>query len=132
MRSPIFHPDGKRMLVIKGHYDSDIATMSLSQIAPLKTEQNHTKQSSNYSILVRSTQGEGSAQFQPNGELIAFKSGRSGEGQLWITDGNDSQQLTYFPMDTYLHGMNQEGQINLKIFPDYHYLIYYVLQYQSQ
>ncbi len=104
--SPIFHPDGKRMLVIKGYYDSDIATIPLSQIVPLQTEQNHTNPGKDYSILERSIQGEDSALFQPNGELIAFKSERSGEDQLWITDGNGSRQLTHFPMDTYLYGMD--------------------------
>jgi len=104
--SPIFHPEGKRMLVIMGHYDSDIAIIPLSQITLLKTEQSLTKQSNNYSVLERSILGEDSAQFQPNGELIAFKSERSGKDQLWITDGNGSQQLTHFPVDTYLYEMD--------------------------
>jgi len=111
MGSPIFHPDGKRMLVIKGHYDSDIATIPLSQIAPLQTEQNQNKQSNNYSIpapsiIARSIRGEDRGLFQPNGKLIAFQSGRSGVDQLWITYGNGSRQLSHFPMDTYVYGMD--------------------------
>lgn len=104
--SPIFHSDAKRMLVIKGYYDSDIATMPLAQITALQAEQNHTDQNSSYSVLERSIQEEDNALFQPNGDLIAFESERSGEEQVWITDGDGSQQLTHFPIDTNLYGMN--------------------------
>ena len=100
MGSPIFHPDGNRMLVIKGHYDSDIASMPLSQIKQAQSKH------SNLSVIQRSILGEDSAKLQPNGERIAYESDRSGEEQLWITDGTGSQQLTDFPMDTYLSGMD--------------------------
>jgi len=124
MGSPIFHTDGKRALVIKGHWDSDIAKIPLSQITKsqstqtqlTQTEADQTLPNNNNSstgpsspvpiILERSTLGEDDAIFQPNGELIAFKSGRSGENQIWITDGNGSQQLTHFPMDTYIYGLD--------------------------
>jgi transcriptional activator of cad operon len=99
--SPTFHPDGNRMLVIKGHYDSDIVSMPLSQIKKAPSKNNK-----NFSVIERSILGEDSAILQPNGELIAYKSKRSGEAQLWITDGNGSQQLTHFPMDTYLYGIS--------------------------
>ena len=104
MGSPIFHPDGKRMLVIKGQWDSDIATIPLSRISKTKTDQFLTTGDKNYSIIARSTHAEEDAKLQPNGELLAFKSDRSGEDQLWITDGNDPQQLTHFPMDTRISG----------------------------
>ena len=99
MGSPIFHPDGKRMLVIKGHYDSDIVSVPLSQMAPTD------KQTTALSVVERSIVGEDSAKLQPGGELIAFESERSGDEQLWITDGSGSQQLTRFPMDTYIYGL---------------------------
>jgi len=106
MGSPIFHPDGKRMLVIKGNWDSDIATTSLSKIA--KTQTNHfiKKEDNNYSIIARSNLAEDNAQYQPNGELIAFKSDRSGEDQLWITDGSGPQQLTHFSIDSRINGLD--------------------------
>lgn len=113
--SPIFHPKGKRMLVTKGHYDSDIALMPIAQFdgvltknASINTTTNEQPQSlenSNYSVIERSIVGEDNALFQPNGELIAYDSGRSGEQQIWLTNGNGSQQLTHFPMDTYFDGM---------------------------
>ena len=113
MGTPIFHPDGNKMLVIKGHYDSDIASIPLSQFnkAQVKnthispTEKAQNKQNLKLSVIERSTHGEEGAILQPHGELIAYESERSGVEQLWITDGKGSQQLTHFPMDTYLSGM---------------------------
>jgi len=105
MSSPSFHPSGKRMLVIKGHYDSDIALMNLSQIAQLAAEQNPEDISDNYSIIERSIKGEDNAQFQPNGELIAYMTSRTGKNQLWVTDGKNSTQLSDFPTDSFLYQM---------------------------
>ncbi len=100
--SPVFHPNGDRMVVIKGRYDSDIVSVSLSQIANTLTA---TSQDKELTILERSTAGEDNAIFQPGGELIAYKSERSGEEQVWITDGEGSRQISHFPMDTYIFGM---------------------------
>jgi DNA-binding winged helix-turn-helix (wHTH) protein len=114
--SPKFHPDGNKMLVIKGHYDSDIVSVPLSQfrktqlknsqVSEAETEKLDSKKNVNLSVIERSTHGEDNAILQPNGDLIAYESERSGEEQLWITDGKSSQQLTHFPMDTYLSGMD--------------------------
>jgi DNA-binding winged helix-turn-helix (wHTH) protein len=111
MGTPTFHPNGDRMIVIKGHYDSDIASMPLSQvkkaqITPEEATKTESKKNKNASVIQRSILGEDNAMLQPNGELIAYTSGRSGEEQLWITNGNTSQQLTQFPMDTYLSGLD--------------------------
>jgi DNA-binding winged helix-turn-helix (wHTH) protein/Tol biopolymer transport system component len=106
MGSPIFHPDGKRALMIKGLWDSDIATIPLLQLTQTQAGQTLIKGNNHYSIIERSTVGEENAIFQPNGELIAFKSRRSGDNQIWITDGNGSQQLTHFPIDSYIYGLD--------------------------
>ncbi len=106
MGSPIFHPDGKRMLVIKGNWDSDVATIPLSKITKTQAKQFIITEDKNYSIIARSNLAENNAQYQPGGELIAFKSDRSGEDQLWITDGNSPQQLTYFPIDSRINGQD--------------------------
>ncbi|GLX79453.1 hypothetical protein tinsulaeT_27930 [Thalassotalea insulae] len=109
--SPIFHPGGQRMLVIKGHWDSDIAATSLAQlIQPQTVEaqvvQTQTKGNTHYSIIERSRLEEGNAIYQPHGKFIAFMSARSGESQVWLTDGNGSHQLSHFPVDTFIMGMN--------------------------
>lgn len=93
---PEFHPDGKRLLMIKGPYDSDIVLLPLNQV-----EQPHT-----YPSFERSNVGEDYASFQPDGDLIAFWSERSGEEQLWISDGNAPQQISHFPTDTYIRGID--------------------------
>lgn len=126
MGSPIFHPDGKRALVIKGNWDSDIATIPLSQIiesqiamsqlSQTQVDQSLSTESNNDTIpapsipvptiLERSTLAEDTAIYQPNGELIAFKSSRFGDYQIWLTDGNGAQQLSNFPMDSSINGMS--------------------------
>ena len=86
--SPIFHPDGKRMLMTKGNWDSDIATIARSQIRKTHSNQSQSRESINYSIIERSTRAEDDPIYHPTNDLIAFKSTRSGESQVWITHGN--------------------------------------------
>jgi len=135
MAQPEFHPNGKRLLMLKGPYDSDIAILPFNKIAKpsLQTQNSNTQttqsqlkpsqleppqlkqnqsnlpsstQSQNYTSFERTNLGENYAIFQPGGELIAFWSERSGEEQLWISNGKDPQKLTNFPMDTYINGID--------------------------
>ncbi len=146
MGSPTFHPDGKRMLVIKGRWDSDIAALPIAK--PAKSAQPIVITESDYQIKARSTLAEEQASFQPNGELIAFKSDRSGEDQIWLAEGENLRQLTNLPMDTYIRGLdwatdgqsilvnaiNVLVQVNLdgstKVFPFAHQVIE-LFQWQS-
>ena len=105
MGSPVFHPDGDRMLVIKGYYDSDIVSMPLSQMAQSKNASLQDINNNRYPTIARSIFSEHNAIFQPNGELIAFTSTRSGEEQVWLANGQSLQQLSNFPTDTYKYGM---------------------------
>lgn len=102
--SPTFHSSGDRMLVIKGHYNSDVLHVPLSRISNGETNQRNA--SKGFNAINRSNLGEDLAIFQPNGNLIAYQSDRSGEEQVWLTDGSSSRQLSHFPMDTYFVGMN--------------------------
>ncbi len=107
---PAFHPNGKSVLMIKGPYDSDIVLLPRGELSE-KNKVGQTKHASlnnvrSYPSFERSNQGEDFAIFQPSGELIAFWSERSGEQQLWVSDGNGSEQLTQFPMDTYIRGID--------------------------
>ncbi|MCG7535734.1 winged helix-turn-helix domain-containing protein [Pseudoalteromonas sp. OOF1S-7] len=95
MGSPVFHPDGNRMLVIKGQYDSDILSLPFGHDASLQTSQ--------AMIFERSTKEESNAIFQPGGDLLAFNSARSGQMQIWLSDGQVPRQLSNFPMDTFLY-----------------------------
>ncbi len=105
MWHPNFHPNGKKLLMITGSHDSDIALIPLNQ--PAQTNPlSQTKQNQTHLSLERSILAEDSAIFQPGGELIAFLSERSGEAQLWITNGTGPQQLTHFPADTNINGID--------------------------
>ncbi|NMP32790.1 transcriptional regulator [Thalassotalea sp. M1531] len=97
MSSPVFHPDNKRLLAIKGQYDSDVISLSL------KTIKKASVKNDDHFVIARSTSGEDNGIFKPNSEKIAFKSDRSGIDQLWLTDGSTPQQLSHFPIDTFLY-----------------------------
>ncbi|BBM01967.1 winged helix-turn-helix domain-containing protein [Microbulbifer sp. GL-2] len=103
--SPDFHPNGQRALVIKGQYDSDIASIPLSQPGVIDTPSEEDV-SKLYPSTSRSISGEDDGIFQPGGDLIAFTSRRSGEDQVWVTDGHNLQQLSQFPIDTNIYGIN--------------------------
>jgi len=103
--SPDFHPNGQRALVIKGQYDSDIASIPLSQPGVIDTPSEEDA-SKLYPSTSRSISGEDDGIFQPGGDLIAFTSRRSGEDQVWVIDGHNLQQLSQFPIDTNIYGIN--------------------------
>lgn len=99
MMRPFFHPDGKRLLMIKGPYDSDVVRYPLEQLDQAKTV-------SVADSFERSNHGDDHGMFQPDGDLIAFWSARSGEDQVWLSAGHGPQQLTQFPLDTYIRGFD--------------------------
>ncbi|WP_394204501.1 winged helix-turn-helix domain-containing protein [Shewanella waksmanii] len=108
--SPVFHPDGTRMLAIKGHYDSDIIAVPLSQFDANTAEKNQPT-SINYQVIARSTFGEDQPKFRPsvNGNssadtkaAIAYSSRRSGSSQLWLTD-NATTRLSDFTLGSYIY-----------------------------
>ncbi len=78
--SPVFHPQGKRILLPKGYYDSDIARVS---IAPKEHSQTNT--AAPFSVFKRSIAHDDNAKFQPGSKNIAFVSQRSGSEQLWFS-----------------------------------------------
>lgn len=106
MGSPVLHKDGKRMLVIKGQYDSDIITM------PLTPGQATADNDAPYQVLARSIQEESHPVIQPDSDVIAFKSSRSGQMQIWLKNADTLQQLSQFAVDTYLYEMHwaKDGQ----------------------
>lgn len=110
MQGPAFHPNGKSLLMIKGPYDSDIVLLPRGELKPKsetdQTEHAQLNQVQSHPSFERSNLGEDHAIFQPNGELVAFWSERSGEQQLWISDRNGAEQVTQFPMDSYIRGFD--------------------------
>jgi len=100
-----FHPNGKKLLLIKARYDSDIASIP-NQLSSLKDSSLENERKLEHSVIERSTLAEEQAVFQPNGDLVAFISERSGANQIWITGNNSLRQITQFPMDSYIQGLS--------------------------
>lgn len=96
--SPVFHPEALRMLVISGHYDSDLAAFELASF-------DSKRQQLNGQVLHRSNVGEYYGMYQPNGEAFAFTSSRSGGSQLWLSQNGRTVPLTAFPKDSYIDGI---------------------------
>ncbi|ABG42269.1 lysine decarboxylase transcriptional regulator, CadC [Paraglaciecola sp. T6c] len=85
--TPLFHPNGKKMLAIKGHYDSDIVSVPLSQFSYSRMQQTDTLGATvEYETVVRSMQEEDRAKYQPNGNLIAYYSEGDGTSQVWTSN----------------------------------------------
>ncbi|WP_371187343.1 winged helix-turn-helix domain-containing protein [Thalassotalea maritima] len=82
--TPSYHPDQTRFAVTYGTKDFDIGYLTLDG------------EQAEFDIFSRSTVPDINAKFQPDGNLIAFVSFRSGERQLWIKDNEKTYQLTKF------------------------------------
>ncbi|MBQ4879124.1 PD40 domain-containing protein [Pseudoalteromonas luteoviolacea] len=90
------HPLTSKIIAIKGNKDTDIALIPFSGDLDVKTERVMNQSVQPYPSFARSKSREKYARFQPNGELIAFISARSGQDQIWLWDGVQEKQLTHF------------------------------------
>lgn len=93
VNAPYFHPNGKRLLLIKGTYDSDVASLSMLDIKITKPQQ-----ADQLTVFARSTKHEDIAKFHPNGETIAFVSARTGSEQVWLQNTETTTLVSNFPM----------------------------------
>jgi DNA-binding winged helix-turn-helix (wHTH) protein/Tol biopolymer transport system component len=100
--APYFHPDGTRLLLVSGRYDSDVATLPIPKISLEEQQENGSEPS----VFERSINHEDNARFQPNGNLIAFVSKRTGSEQVWLLDGDRVSVLSHFPTGTFLSDLN--------------------------
>ncbi|NQZ09462.1 MAG: PD40 domain-containing protein, partial [Algicola sp.] len=81
--APVFHPDGTRIAATMGTLDLDVAQIDFAQQA-------------NEHIINRSTVEDYYAQYQPDGDKVAFISGRGGSHQIWLA-GPQPIQLSQLP-----------------------------------
>lgn len=112
--APYFHPDGKRLLLIKGRYDSDIASLTVPILAATSVSQQETLDNKVVDVTVfeRSTEGEDYAKFRPDGSLIAFSSGRTGEEQVWLYGDETTRMISQFPKGTYIKNLHWDSDGN--------------------
>jgi eukaryotic-like serine/threonine-protein kinase len=87
--SPTLSRDGRRLAYVQASRDSNIWRFEIPR-AP-----GHAKPPTK---LIASTEYDGSQQFSPDGKRIVFASGRSGSGEIWVSesDGSKPVQLTNF------------------------------------
>lgn len=102
--APSFHPEGGRLLLISGHFDSDVAIAHLPGIAgdPVDPQNNEIS----FSVFERSTQSEYLAKFQPNGGAIAMVSERTGTEQVWLFDGGKAKPISQFTKGTFIKSLH--------------------------
>jgi Tol biopolymer transport system component len=82
---PAFSRDGRRMAYTQLTEDANIWRLEIGG-----------RQSA--SKLIASTQYDSSPQYAPDGKHVAFRSNRSGDNEIWVSDaeGADARQLTHF------------------------------------
>lgn len=117
--SPVFHPNGDRLLLVTGRYDSDITRLAIAYMTQNDGGENGRINStdnsqSQFEVLQRSNAHEDNAKFQPGGEHIAFISERTGNEQLWLTTAetlSQPQMLSALPEGSYVGNIewNQQG-----------------------
>lgn len=88
--SPSFHPKGDRLLLIKGTYDGDLATLSLTADG----------ENARLSVFERSIEDEYSPRFQPQSDAIVFISERTGQQQIWLTTEQGARVISAFEKGT--------------------------------
>ncbi|MFT5759209.1 MAG: DNA-binding winged helix-turn-helix (wHTH) protein/Tol biopolymer transport system component [Alteromonadaceae bacterium] len=104
------HPKNNNLLAVKGNKDIDIAQITLGEKTLTQAKSDLNNQKLLFTNLARSTAQERNALYQPNGELLAFISDRSGQDQLWLWRQSQGQgqasQLTFAANQTKIHNFS--------------------------
>lgn len=95
--APYFHPNGQRLLLTKGTYDSDVARILL----PQDSESSQAKQLE-AEVFERSISHEDIAKFHPDNEQIALVSKRIGGEQVWLYAKGKIRKLTNYRKSAYI------------------------------
>ena len=100
---PMFAPNGKQIAMTLGKVDRDISEVSYSgnDKNGVTNELNELNELNEHTIA-RSILRESDAQFQPNGDGIAFFSERSGSRQLWLSQNGRIEQISHVPNNSYI------------------------------
>jgi len=91
--SPVYHPDGNSVVATMGHMDMDISQLNWSpELSPEQSQR----------VLHRSIVSEFNGKYQPFTDNVAFVSRRSGEFQMWLSEGDQINAITNFPSGSYI------------------------------
>ncbi|ESP91411.1 winged helix-turn-helix domain-containing protein [Pseudoalteromonas luteoviolacea] len=90
------HPKNSHILTIAGNKDTDISHIPLHEQRSVPAQSGINQHVQPYPSFARSKSREKLAKYQPQGELIAFISARSGRDQIWLWDGKLATQLSRF------------------------------------
>jgi Tol biopolymer transport system component len=88
IHTPMYHPDGKRIVASMGILDIDVDEFSWSSLEKTSPQSKKNK------TVDRSTRLEVSTKYQPNGEATAFISMRGGSEQIWLKESGQLRQLS--------------------------------------
>ena len=114
---PLLHPDGQRLLASHGVVDGDIALLDLIDSTQPSSEifsdksKNSVFLNQPHPSFERSIYDDADAIFQPNGDMIAFSSLRSGTRQIWLHHKESSWPVTQFNRDSHINGFSWHPEI---------------------
>ncbi len=95
-----FHPNGDRLLLVKGNFDSDVARFTIA--TPNQPNSQPQGAPVEYSVFGRSTASEHLATFQPSTGKVAFVSAQTGTEQIWLQDENDKTLISSLPNGSFV------------------------------
>jgi Tol biopolymer transport system component len=99
--NPIFHHDGKRMLVVKGQSDTDINQFTLIDDIASNTKNAVIPSST----IARSTSVEDMAKFSPDGKSLAMITERTGQAQIMLLNQDGNRLISDFAKGAYVQNI---------------------------
>lgn len=93
--SAMRRPNSKELVAVEGGKDVDIALIELGDQQAQVVSKDLNSLNLPFNSLARTKKKERNAQFQPNGDAIAFISNRNGYDQIWLLKGDKAVQLNF-------------------------------------
>lgn len=103
LSSPSFHPQEQKLLMVKGHYDGDVAKLEIQR--RLKSTMTSLKSDNSFSVVGRSNEFEDAAKFNPKSNGIAFVSEQTGVAQVWLSQDSTATLISDFPQGNYIRNL---------------------------
>ena len=104
--SPIYHPDGNKIVAVMGGVDFDVEEydLEINNVSEDGNVHSSPEMSINkYQTIHHSTVMDYQAKYQPKTTNISFVSDRTGEQQIWFTQNTQLKQLSNFESNTHIN-----------------------------